>query len=73
MPSGNSGCLPAPLITSTCDCLDRCAPAGDEVDDEDHHRHDQQQMDQASSNVKAPTEEPQYQKNREDRPEHAFT
>jgi FtsZ-interacting cell division protein ZipA len=52
---------------------DRCASAGDEVDDENHHSHDQQQVDQASSNVKAPTKKPKDQKYREDCPKHAFT
>src|SRR3954470_13493833 len=73
MLSGNSGCPLATLLTSTCDGSDRGSSSGDEVDDEDHHSHDQQEVDQASSNVKAPAQEPQDQENREYRPKHAIT
>jgi hypothetical protein len=71
MLSGNSGCALATLFTSTCDGSDRGPSAGDEVDDEDHHRHYQQKVYQASSNVKAPAQKPQDQENRENRPKHA--
>jgi len=49
--------------------LDR-SPSAEQVDDENHQGHDEQQMDQASSNMQAEPQEPQNQKHHEDCPEH---
>ena len=43
-----------------------------QVDYEGHQRHNQQQMDQAPSYVKAETEKPENQEDRNDCPKHKF-
>jgi hypothetical protein len=48
-----------------------CASASAQVvNDQNDQPHNQQQVDQASTDVQAETEEPQNQKNNENRPEH---
>ncbi len=48
--------------------LHRAATSAHEVEDQEGHY--QQQMNQASSDVKAETQEPENQENNEDRPQH---
>jgi hypothetical protein len=53
--------------------LQHSSPAGYQVDDEHDKRDNQQQMDQAASNVQAESNNPQNQKNYKDRPEHMLS
>jgi hypothetical protein len=46
------------------------ASAANEVDDQNHHRYYQQQMNQATGDVEAEPQEPQNQKYNENRPKH---
>jgi hypothetical protein len=45
-------------------------PAADQVNDQDHHCDDQQDMDEAAGHVKAEAEKPQNQQNYKDCPKH---
>lgn len=44
--------------------------ASRQVDDGNDHRNNEQNVDKASGQVEAPTEQPQHQQNRENRPKH---
>jgi hypothetical protein len=49
------------------------ASAGDEVNDQDHHGDDQQQVYQTTGNVETEAQNPQQQQDYEDGPKHANT
>jgi hypothetical protein len=40
-----------------------CTPAGNEVDDEDHERDNEQQVNQAAGNVETESQEPEDEEN----------
>jgi FtsZ-interacting cell division protein ZipA len=48
-----------------------CSSAGHQVDDQHNHRNHQQQVDQASCDVEAPSQQPENQQNRENCPKHS--
>src|ERR1700690_4622882 len=47
-----------------------CAAPADQIDDQHHHRYNEQQMDQATRHVQAETQKPQNQKYYENCPKH---
>jgi hypothetical protein len=49
---------------------DRALPTANQVDDQNHQRYYQQQVNQAAGDVQAEPQEPQNQKNNENRPKH---
>jgi len=43
---------------------------GNQVEDQDHHSHNQQKVDQAAADMKAESQKPHNQKNHENCPKH---
>lgn len=62
-----------PSTTSQGTSRLNCPAAGYQVDDGDDYRQDQKQMDQASSNMKTPSQQPQNQQNGKNCPKHRLS
>lgn len=50
--------------------LHNALPAAQKVEEQDYHRRNQQEVDQATGHMEAESEEPQNHENNEDRPKH---
>ncbi len=50
-----------------------CPAPGHQVDDENDYGHDQKQMNQASGNMKTPSQQPQHQQNGKNCPKHGLS
>jgi hypothetical protein len=50
--------------------LDCASASAHQVNDQDHQRHNEQQVDQAPAHVQAKTKQPQNQENNQNRPKH---
>jgi hypothetical protein len=59
----------APVRMKECSCL-QTAPPGEQVEDEDDHCKDKQDVDEAAADVKAEAKEPEDEEYDDDRPKH---
>jgi hypothetical protein len=61
-------------VPDSCDLRylksNRISPSAEQVNDQDHQSHNQEQVDQAAADMQAETQEPQNHQNNENRPQH---
>jgi hypothetical protein len=61
------------IDSQTAKPSDRTSTASQQINHQDHQRHNQQQVDQAAGNVKTKTEKPKNQKHNKNRPKHIYS
>ena len=67
VPEGTPLLVPA-IVTASLS--NRAAPSAYQINDENHQPHNQEQVNQASTDMQAETQKPQNQKNNENCPKH---
>jgi hypothetical protein len=58
------------VLDSQCPSSNRTSSSAQQVDDQNHQPHNQQQVDQTSAHMQTETQKPQNQKNNQNGPKH---